>query len=234
MRQKCAACGAIGGSASWCAACGVDGAMFPVGASLEAPPPAPRMLGETGRETFWRARSELGAALGGRFAPDAVVLLAGAPGSGKTRVAIAAVLELGRSAVHLDAEMSEEQCRRYWEEAGADAETLARVPRIGAIGWAEALEEARALRPDVLLVDSLQRFAWSNRARGAFVRELRELRCLVLLISHVNAAGGLVGGTGPEHDGDATVWVSPRELSVAKCRWSRGGKFPRSEAEQDE
>jgi DNA repair protein RadA/Sms len=215
----------------WCSACGVDGALLP----LRAPGPevAPLRLDAAPSGRRWRAsRSAIGRALGGSVDASALVLLAGEPGSGKTTCAIDLALELGRTVLHCDAEMTPAQCRDYWARAGASPEILASVPRIGAVGWAEALEQVELERPDVVIVDSLQRFARSSRSRAAFVNALRDLRRLVLLISHVNAHGGIVGGTGPEHDSDAELWITPTYVRFEKCRWApapSGGRVLRSE-----
>lgn len=237
MRQKCAACGAIQREdVSWCAACGVDGALLPMG--QERPEAEPLRLDAAIPGRRWPARhSAIGRALGGKVDASALVLLAGEPGSGKTTLAIELALELARNVAHCDAEMSQAQCREYWERAGATPEILARVPRIGAIGWAEALEQVEAMRAEVVIVDSLQRFARNARARAAFVNALRDLRRLVLLISHVNGHGGIVGGTGPEHDCDAELWIQPARVKFLKCRWAGpppGGSVQREQSDGSE
>lgn len=228
MRLRCAACGAFAArSETWCAACGVDGAMLPTGAESRSAPAAPATLEHASAQRFYGAEGELGRAFGGKVPERGLVVVAGSAGSGKTTLALDLLLRLGRASLWLDAEMSEEQCRDYVERLGFAA-ALSTLPRVGALPWADALEHVEAVRPDVVLVDSLQRFARHRRARESFVQALRDLPALVLLISHVNAHGGLVGGTGPEHDGDALVWISKTRIAVEKSRWGPSGSTART------
>ena len=174
----------------------------------------PRVLGEIEPLAIPRLGSgltEFDRVLGGGFVPGSVVLLGGAPGVGKSTLALQAaarVEQTGRRVLYVSGEESAEQLRLR-------ADRLHDVPdslRVLAETSVDAIERPwRSLRPDLVLVDSIQTMR-SQRVESASgsvsqVREsaaalaaiAKQSAAVLLLIGHVTKEGLLAGPRVLEH-----------------------------------
>ncbi len=159
---------------------------------------------------------ELDRVLGGGIVPGSVVLLGGDPGIGKSTLALQALGSLSRThhrTLYVTSEESCEQVRLRAERLqvgtdGADAEELF---VLADTNLARIVEQAGQVRPEVLVIDSIQMIYKSDLdASPGSVAQLR--RCCtelvylakasgmsVILIGHVTKEGALAGPKMLEH-----------------------------------
>ncbi|MEZ4301582.1 MAG: hypothetical protein R3B70_42000 [Polyangiaceae bacterium] len=157
------------------------------------------------------------------------VLVAGKKGTGKSTVVaeLAARMadKLDGAAYWLDHEMDVAQVKALFERTGSptgrvrwigpDPDTPADRP----ITWREALPGVGS-DAAVIVVDSLQRWAVSDKEQTEFLAALRRLAPTAIVISHANKAGEAAGRAANQHDVDAVVLVRKRKLIADKCRWT--------------
>ena len=154
---------------------------------------------------------ELDRVLGGGLVPGAVVLLAGAPGVGKSTLllqAAAAVAGRGARALYVTGEESVEQVRARAERVGAvrDGVYLAAEVDVSAV-----VAHAEAVSPAVLFVDSIQTMTSDTvegvvsgvsqvrEATAALIRLAKQRRMACVLVGHVTKDGGIAGPRTLEH-----------------------------------
>ena len=160
--------------------------------------------------------SELDRVLGGGIVPGSVILLGGDPGIGKSTLALQALGSLARTnhrTLYVTSEESGEQVRLRAERlhvgtTGTDDDELF---VLADTNLARIVEQARQVRPDVLVIDSIQMIYKSDLdASPGSVAQLR--RCCtelvylakasgmsVILIGHVTKEGALAGPKLLEH-----------------------------------
>src|SRR3954449_7903565 len=155
--------------------------------------------------------AELDRVLGGGLVPGSVVLLAGEPGVGKSTLLMAAaarVADSGRRALVVTGEESAAQVRMRAGriDAMSDLLYLAAETELSAV-----LGHVDAVRPDLLIVDSVQTVAAAavdGSAGGvAQVREVaatltrvaKERGIATVLVGHVTKDGGIAGPRMLEH-----------------------------------
>lgn len=216
---RCSDCGAI--APRWvgrCAACGAwstlaeahpEGRPGPPVRAAEPLPIGQVPSGDLGaRPTGW---AEVDRALGGGLVPGSVTLLAGEPGVGKSTLLLQLmghIARSGRSCLLVAAEEAPHQVRLRAERL----ETLsADLLVVSETDVDTAVELATRLRPDLLVVDSVQAVAAAEvgappgsvaQVRACahrLVRLAKEQAVTTVLAGHVTKEGGLAGPRALEH-----------------------------------
>ncbi len=154
---------------------------------------------------------ELDRVLGGGLVPGAVVLLSGEPGVGKSTLLLDVASRCaasGRTVLYVTGEESAGQVRLRAERIGALRPRLflAAESDLGAL-----LSHLDAVRPDLLVVDSVQTIASAEvdgaaggvsqvrEVAAALVRVAKERTVSTLLVGHVTKDGSLAGPRTLEH-----------------------------------
>ncbi|HET7225747.1 MAG TPA: DNA repair protein RadA [Candidatus Eisenbacteria bacterium] len=180
---------------------------------------------------------ELDRVLGGGIVPGSLVLVGGDPGIGKSTLLLQLAITLagaGRRVLVVSGEESVEQVRMRAGRIGAIPESLL----VQAETDLEAVLEAAAqVRPDVLVVDSIQTLARGDLEGGpGSVTQVRECGLAMLhyakgsgaavfLVGHVTKEGAVAGPRVLEHMVDAVLYLEGeryqhyRVLRAAKNRF---------------
>ena len=160
--------------------------------------------------------SELDRVLGGGLVSGSVVLLSGEPGIGKSTLLLQICDTLCRekTTLYVSGEESRSQLKLRAERLGVGGEALYVLTEtnIEAI-----LEEAKRIRPDVIIADSVQTM-YSDRipsapgsitnvkeVASAFIAKAKSEGISVILVGHVNKEGGIAGPKVLEHLVDAVL-----------------------------
>lgn len=158
--------------------------------------------------------------LGGGIVPGSVLLLGGDPGIGKSTLLMqtaASIAALGGSALYASSEESPQQVRLRAErleavvKAGGASALGERLLVLGETNVARIVEQARRLRPTIVLVDSIQLVHRTDlSAAPGSIAQLRRC-CLdlvglakstgasVIVVGHVTKEGSLAGPKLLEH-----------------------------------
>jgi DNA repair protein RadA/Sms len=154
---------------------------------------------------------EVDRVLGGGLVPGSVTLLGGEPGIGKSSLLLQTVASLARAGSRcllVTAEESAAQVRLRAERLGAVAPGL---HLLAETGLPEVLAAVDEVRPDVLLVDSIQTvvdpevgaapgtISQVRECAARLVREARDRSLTTLLVGHVTKDGALAGPRVLEH-----------------------------------
>jgi DNA repair protein RadA/Sms len=157
---------------------------------------------------------ELDRVLGGGIVPGSLVLLGGSPGIGKstlTNMAMGHLAAAGHSTLYVSGEESAQQIRLRAERLASPACAALDVPVLAETDLETVLATMEALRPDVMVVDSVQTLhaAELSGAPGS-VGQVREVAArimqvakassvAVILVGHVTKEGSLAGPRVLEH-----------------------------------
>jgi DNA repair protein RadA/Sms len=154
---------------------------------------------------------ELDRVLGGGLVPGSVVLLAGAPGVGKSTLLVTAaarIAESGRRCLVVTGEESAAQVRLRAARVGALADELFLAAETD---LAAVLGHVDAVAPDVLVVDSVQTIgsatvegaaggvAQVREVAGALTRVAKDRGIATVLVGHVTKDGSIAGPRVLEH-----------------------------------
>jgi DNA repair protein RadA/Sms len=154
---------------------------------------------------------ELDRVLGGGLVPGSVVLLAGEPGVGKSTLLVSAaatIAQSGRRCLVVTGEESTAQVRLRAGRIGALADELFLAAETD---LAAVLGHVEAVRPDVLVVDSVQTIgsadvdgtsggvAQVREVAAALTRVAKERGIATVLVGHVTKDGGIAGPRALEH-----------------------------------
>jgi DNA repair protein RadA/Sms len=161
---------------------------------------------------------ELDAVLGGGLVPGSLVLIAGAPGIGKstlTTMALANLTSAGRRTLYVSAEESAPQIRLRAERLSTPA--ALDIPVIAETDLHAVLATIEQVRPEVCVIDSVQTLhspeltsaagsvAQVREAAGEVMRVAKARDVAVLLVGHVTKEGNLAGPRVLEHIVDCVL-----------------------------
>ena len=168
--------------------------------------PAPVALRDVPAEAEPRCLTgdgELDRVLGGGIVPGSLILLGGEPGIGKSTLLLQTVLRLDdRCVLYVSGEESERQIRLRAERLGGAASgcLLLCETRLEQI-----FEQVRAVRPQFLIIDSIQTIASENvdaspgsvtqirECAAALLKYAKESGTPVVLIGHITKEGSIAG-----------------------------------------
>ena len=197
-----------------------------------------RDIGEASVPRLPTSIAELDRVLGGGVVPGSLILLGGEPGIGKSTLLLQAAAGVDRPVIYATGEESAAQVRLRAERlalldapAGSAIEVLAERD-IGRI-----VEVARAARPALLVVDSIQT-ATIEELDGAAgsVGQVREstVRLMefakgegvaVVLVGHVTKDGSIAGPKTMEHLVDAVVTLEGERFAALRLVRSTKNRF---------
>ncbi|HSR54031.1 MAG TPA: DNA repair protein RadA [Acidobacteriota bacterium] len=173
------------------------------------------------KDSQWRVRSGIGEfdrVLGGGIVPGSLVLLGGEPGVGKSTLALQAAEALSRRqlrTLYVAGEESAQQIKMRGDRLGISGEELY---FIGQTGLEAIFEETRSLRPNVLIVDSIQTvfsekldsvpgsISQVRECASALLRFAKEQRTPTFLVGHITKDGALAGPKALEHIVDTVLY----------------------------
>ena len=229
----CQACGAIWPKwAGKCDACGewntlVEEAARPVVPGALAAPMGKKGKGlafvELAGEAEPPARlatgiSELDRVCGGGLVPASAILIGGDPGVGKSTLLLQAAASMGRLGANVAYITGEEAEAQVQERARRLKASDARVSLAAETDLRKILEGLKALKPDVVIVDSIQT-VWADGVEAApgtvaqvracaheLVRFAKKSGSVVILVGHVTKDGQIAGPRLVEHLVDAVIY----------------------------
>lgn len=157
---------------------------------------------------------ELNRVLGGGLVPGAFVLLGGEPGIGKSTLILQTVLRSPLKTLYVSGEESASQLKMRAERLGGGAaECLVYCET----NLERILDEAKSLRPDLLVIDSIQTIQTElSESSAGSVSQIRESANIllkysktesvpVILIGHINKEGSIAGPKILEHTVDVVL-----------------------------
>ena len=160
---------------------------------------------------------ELDRVLGGGIVPGATLLLAGEPGVGKSTLLLevaAQTARRGRKVLYVSGEESASQVRMRAQRTSAMEDTLYLAAEVELCA---AIAHIEAVKPDLLVIDSIQTLASSDiegaaggvtQVRGvaaALVRVAKERDLSTLFVGHVTKDGSIAGPRALEHIVDVVL-----------------------------
>jgi len=161
---------------------------------------------------------ELDRVLGGGLVRGSLVLLGGEPGIGKSTLLLQAAQSIassGDEVLYVCGEESPQQVGMRARRLGADSPNVVLLPELDVIAVEDA---ARARRPGVLIVDSIQT-AFDPELAGApgsvgqvractarLMRVAKDLGVTTLLVGHVTKDGAIAGPRVLEHIVDTVLY----------------------------
>lgn len=162
--------------------------------------------------------NEFDRVLGGGLVPGGVILLGGEPGVGKSTLLLSALFQIARQnkkVLYLSAEESLSQIRLSAERLGALDEHLYLLAESN---LATALGESDRLKPDVLVLDSVQTFYLPDvESAPGSMSQIREVAHKIIhlakdrqmptfLVGHITKDGNIAGPKMLEHMVDTVLY----------------------------
>ena len=213
---------------------GTKGKSAPVGQSRR-----PQKLSDVAAEgeiRFSTGMGELNRVLGGGAVAGSLVLVSGAPGIGKSTLLlqICSSLCAGRKVLYVSGEESERQLKLRAERLGVAPEELYILSETR---LSDILEAASELKPDILIVDSIQTmYNEENDSSPGSVSQVKDCTMsmmqlskssgiTVFVVGHINKDGNIAGPKVLEHMVDCVLYFegdpnsSYRPLRAAKNRF---------------
>lgn len=213
---RCPACGAWGSIAEFHAA--GPKAADRQSTLAEAQAAQPRLISEVDVEQLPRIDthdSELNSVLGGGLVPGSLVLIGGEPGIGKSTLVLQAALRMeGLAVLYASGEESAAQIKMRADRIGP---MLSRCYVMAETRIEAILDRARELRPDVLVVDSIQTVTTDRvdisagsisqvrESSNALLRYAKQSGVPVLIIGHITKEGSIAGPKILEHIVDTVL-----------------------------
>ena len=234
---RCPACGAwntIEEHIEKPTASGTKGKSAPVGQSRR--PQKLSNVATEGEIRFSTGMGELDRVLGGGAVAGSLVLVSGAPGIGKSTLLlqICSSLCAGRKVLYVSGEESERQLKLRAERLGVAPEELYILSETR---LSDILEAASELKPDILIVDSIQTmYNEENDSSPGSVSQVKDCTMsmmqlsksggiTVFVVGHINKDGNIAGPKVLEHMVDCVLYFegdpnsSYRLLRAAKNRF---------------
>ena len=185
---------------------------------------------------FSTGMGELDRVLGGGAVAGSLVLVGGAPGIGKSTLLlqICNSLCLGRTVLYVSGEESERQLKLRAERLGVHPDGLFILSETR---FSDVLEAVEALKPDILIVDSIQTlYNEENDSAPGSVSQVKDCTMAlmqlskaqgltVFVVGHINKDGNIAGPKVLEHMVDCVLYfegdpnTSYRLLRAAKNRF---------------
>ena len=170
--------------------------------------------------TYLRTKTgmgELDRVLGGGLVDSTVVLLSGEPGIGKSTLLLQICSELGktRKVLYVSGEESKGQLKLRAERLGINGDTIYLLTETDTDA---VLSECDRIKPDVIIVDSIQTLLSSQLTSAAgsmtqvresamsFIGYAKAHGTAVFLVGHVNKEGGISGPKLLEHMVDVVLY----------------------------
>jgi DNA repair protein RadA/Sms len=158
---------------------------------------------------------ELNRVLGGGLVPGSLILFGGEPGIGKSTLMLQVALrQLNVSVLYVSGEESEEQIRMRAERMSF---SNPRCMVLMETSLENILHHAREMKPDVLIVDSIQTLSTRNidsspgsisqvrECASGLLKFAKETHTVVFLIGHITKEGTLAGPKVLEHMVDTVL-----------------------------
>ncbi|MCI6433464.1 MAG: DNA repair protein RadA [Clostridiales bacterium] len=194
---------------------GTKGKSAPVGQSRR-----PQKLSDVAAEgeiRFSTGMGELNRVLGGGAVAGSLVLVSGAPGIGKSTLLlqICSSLCAGRKVLYVSGEESERQLKLRAERLGVAPEELYILSETR---LSDILEAASELKPDILIVDSIQTmYNEENDSSPGSVSQVKDCTMsmmqlskssgiTVFVVGHINKDGNIAGPKVLEHMVDCVLY----------------------------
>ena len=196
-------------------------------------------LGEVRSENLPRLpfrSGELTRVLGGGLVPGSVILVAGDPGIGKSTLLldVASDAAEGGEALYVTGEESPEQVKLRADRLGVSAEGLYVLPTTS---LSEILAQLEAIRPSLLVVDSIQTVFYKDiSSEAGSVSQIRECArqltqwaklsgASVILTGHVTKSGDIAGPRVLEHVVDVVLHIEGDPVSSFRLLRSIKNRF---------
>jgi len=157
---------------------------------------------------------ELNRVLGGGIVPGSLVLVGGEPGIGKSTLLLQLALHLNEKILYVSGEESEQQIKMRAERISGKNDELYISTEISI---ARLFKQVKQLKPDVLIIDSIQTLisdfvdstagsiAQIKECAGQLQRYAKESNVPVFIIGHINKEGYIAGPKILEHMVDTVL-----------------------------
>ncbi len=184
---------------------------------------------------------ELNRVLGGGLIPGSIILLGGEPGIGKSTLMLQIALQIqGKTLLYTSGEESEQQIYLRAERLGL---TKTQCYILTETNIASIFEQAQVLKPDIIVVDSIQTLYSDNidstagslsqikECAAQLQRYAKDTSTAVFIIGHITKDGSLAGPKILEHVVDAVLQFEGdsnyeyRILRAAKNRFGATGEL---------
>lgn len=172
--------------------------------------------------------------LGGGFVQDAVVLLTGEPGVGKSTLLLQSLKDL--RTLYISGEESAEQVKNRAERLEVNLNNFLFSDTLQTEGIAAGTVEIKE-KIDIVVIDSIQT-VYSNGVDGAagsvtqlkectaqLIRMAKELRIPVIIVGHVTKEGDIAGPKTLEHMVDAVLIFEGEKISQYRVLRAQKNRF---------
>lgn len=169
----------------------------------------------TSSHYFKTGLSELDRVLGGGVVPGSVILIGGDPGIGKSTLLLQALALMSKKTLYVSGEESAAQIKLRADRLNVNSENLYLLAETA---LEEILRHAEALKPDVVVIDSIQTvYTRQTTSSPGSVSQIREAasqlmfyakrsNTAIFIIGHVTKDGAIAGPRLLEHIVDTVLY----------------------------